>query len=256
MHKLRAFLNHLPTGPVNRGFLGEWAVTIIVVLFGWTTLLQAYVIPSGSMENSLLVGDHVFVDKLIYSPTEGVMKHLLPYRDVHRGDIIVFKYPLNTQVDYVKRAIGVPGDHIRFENRELILNGKKVAEPYALHVAGNFDPYRDNFPSSPPSGLRPEAREMIEANVVNGELVVPPGYVFAMGDNREDSDVSRYWGLVPRDYIEGTPIVIYWSFDAPTQDLENPNIGLDHIVDVVTHFFTKTRWQRSLQFVHAYPLGA
>ena len=97
---------------------------------------------------------------------------------------------------------------------------------------------------------------MIEANVVNGELVVPPGYVFAMGDNREDSDDSRYWGLVPRDYIEGTPIVIYWSFDAPTQDLENPNIGLDHIVDVVTHFFTKTRWQRSLQFVHAYPLGA
>src|SRR6516165_8225591 len=124
MHRLRAFLNQLPTGPVNRGFLGEWAVTIIVVLFGWTTLLQAYVIPSGSMQNSLLVGDHVFVDKLVYSPNGGFAKHLLPYRDVRRGDIIVFRHPVEPGTDLVKRAIGVPGDHIHLVNKQLILNGK------------------------------------------------------------------------------------------------------------------------------------
>jgi len=256
MQIVRNWLSWVPQGPVRRSFIGEWVVTILMVLFGWTTLLQAYVIPSGSMENSLLVGDHVFVDKLVYSPHDGPASHLLPYHDVRRGDVIVFKYPLNIQVDYVKRAIGVPGDHIRFVNRQLILNGKAVAEPYARHIADNFDPYRDSFPSDPPPSLRPQAADMLRNDVVNGELVVPPGYVFAMGDNREDSDDSRYWGLVPRDNIEGTPIVIYWSFDAPTEDLENPNIGIGHIVDVTTHFFTKTRWGRFFQFVHGYPLGS
>jgi signal peptidase I len=256
MPKIRKWSGYIPTGPVSRGFVAEWAVTIILVLFGWTSLLQAYVIPSGSMEDSLLIGDHVFVDKLLYAPMDGVTKHLLPYRDVQRGDIIVFRYPLNIKVDYVKRAIGVPGDHIRFENKQLILNGKRVVEPYALHIPGNVDPYRDNFPSDPPEyGVRPQALEMLQKDVVNGELVVPPGYIFAMGDNREDSDDSRYWGLVPRENIEGTPIVIYWSFEAPSEDLENPNIGLGHIVDVAEHFFTRTRWRRTLQFVHPYPLG-
>ena len=242
------------TRDVHRGFVAEWTVTIVLLLFATTTLVQAFVIPSASMEDTLLIGDHVLVDKLVYAPAGPVSRHLLPYREPQRGDIIVFRYPLNIQEDYVKRAIGVPGDHIRLQNKQLILNGHPVNEPYAIHATSYIDTYRDNFPSSPNPGLRPRAMEMIENDVVNGELVVPAGSVFAMGDNRDDSDDSRYWGLVPRENIVGTPVIIYWSFEAPTQDLTNPNIGLDHIVDVIAHFFTKTRWNRTFKLIRGYPL--
>jgi signal peptidase I len=241
---------------VRRGFVAEWAVNILVLLFGTTSLLQAFVIPSGSMEGSLLVGDHVVVDKLTYSPAGGaITNHLLPYRDVRRGDVIVFRYPLDMRIDYVKRAIGLPGDRIRLVNKQLILNGKPVAEPYAQHIHGSINPYRDNFPGvAPMEPLRPRAAAMLRDHVVNGELLVPLGYIFAMGDNRENSDDSRFWGLVPRENIIGTPVVIYWSFDAPTEDLVNPNIGIDHVIDVVTHFFTKTRWNRTFQLIRPYRL--
>jgi signal peptidase I len=253
------------TQEVHRGFIAEWVVTIVLLLFGTTTLVQAFVIPSASMVGTLLIGDHVLVDKLVYSPPGAVSGHLLPYRDVRRGDIIVFRYPANISMDYVKRAIGVPGDHIHFENQELILNGHKVKEPYTRHSAPTPDPYRDNFPAAPPGipQLQPDQyryketlglQEMLENHVVNGELVVPPGFVYAMGDNRDDSDDSRYWGLVPRENIVGTPLIIYWSYDAPTADLTNGNIGFDHIVDVVSHFFTKTRWSRTFKLIHGYPL--
>ena len=241
--------------PTHRGIVAEWTVTIILLLFGTTTLLQAFVIPSGSMEDTLLVGDHVLVDKLTYSPADSVTRHWLPYRDVRRGDVIVFRYPLNISVDFVKRAIGLPGDHVRLENKQLILNGRPVVEPYALHIEGSTDRYRDNFPADPPAGLRPQAMAMVERYVVNGELVVPRGFLFAMGDNRENSDDSRFWGLVPRENVRGTPLLIYWSFEAPTEDLANPNIGIGHIVDVATHFFTKTRWARTFHLVRGYPLG-
>lgn len=240
---------------VPRGFAGEWAVNVILLLFGTTTLLQAFVIPTGSMESTLMVGDHVLVDKLTYSPSDKVTQHWLPYRDVQRGDIIVFRYPLNIASDFVKRAIGLPGDRIRLENKKLILNGKAVDEPYALHIEGSSDAYRDNFPSAPAGfDVKPRAVEMLQRNVVDGELVVPAGFVFAMGDNRDNSEDSRYWGFVPRENIRGTPLLVYWSYDAPSEDLLNPNIGVDHIVDVVAHFFTKTRWSRTFRLVHSYPL--
>ena len=243
------------THEVQRGFIAEWTVTIVLLLFATTTLVQAFVIPSASMVGTLLIGDHVLVDKLVYAPPGPISRHLLPYRDVRRGDIIVFRYPLDIKEDYVKRAIGVPGDHIRFVNQHLILNVKPVNEPYTLHSSGYPDLYRDNFPMAPPNmPLRPRAAEMLENHVVAGELVVPPGFVFAMGDNRDDSDDSRYWGLVPRQNIEGTPLIIYWSFEAPTQDLTNGNIGLDHIIDVVIHFPTKTRWSRTFKLIRGYPL--
>ena len=238
---------------IRRGFVGEWVVTFIFLLFGTTSLLQAFVIPTSSMEGTLLIGDHVLVDKLTYSPQDPAAHHVLPYHDVRRGDIIVFTYPLDKTQQYVKRAIGLPGDHVRLENKRLILNGHGVDEPYAVHVPG-IDPYRDNFPSYVSAGLRPQALDMLSKYVVNGELVVPTGYIFAMGDNRDVSDDSRYWGLVPRDYVTGTPLIIYWSFDAPTQDLINPNIGVDHITDVVTHFFSKTRWNRTFTMPHSYSL--
>jgi len=240
----------------HRGFIGEWAVNIILLLFGTTTLLQAFVIPSGSMESTLLAGDHVLVDKLTYAPAGALTRHCLPYREVRRGDVIVFRFPLDIQVDYVKRAIGVPGDRIRLANKQLILNGKPVDEPYAIHIAAMADSYRDNFPSAVPTpDVRARGIEMLRQNVVNGELVVPPGFIFAMGDNRENSSDSRYWGLVPRENIKGTPILIYWSFDAPEEDLTNPGIGIGHLVDVGAHFFTKTRWSRTFKLVRPYPLN-
>ena len=251
---MRTRINEL-TADVQRGFIAEWAVTIVLLLFGTTTLIQAFVIPSASMVGTLLIGDHVLVDKLVYAPGGSISSKLLPYRDVRRGDIIVFRYPLNISQDYVKRAIGTPGDHIRFENKQLILNGKAVNEPYAVHSQQYPDPYRDNFPANAHAlPLRPRAAEMIEKYVVNDELVVPQGYIFAMGDNRDDSDDSRYWGLVPRENIVGTPVIIYWSFEAPTQDLVNGNIDGGHILDVVLHFFTKTRWNRTFKLTRGYPL--
>jgi signal peptidase I len=242
------------TRDVQRGFIAEWTVTIILLLFATTTLVQAFVIPSASMESSLLIGDHVLVDKLVFAPSGPASKHILPYRDVRRGDIIVFRYPVDITQDYVKRAIGVPGDRIRLLNKQLMLNGHLVNEPYVQHIFSGMEPYRDNFPSAPGPSSPPGVVDMLQNHLVNGELVVPPGFIFAMGDNRDDSADSRYWGFVPRENIVGTPVIIYWSFEAPTQDLTNPNIGIDHIVDVIAHFFTKTRWKRTFKLLRGYPL--
>jgi signal peptidase I len=239
---------------VHRGFVAEWTVTIVLLLFATTFLVQAFVIPSASMENTLLIGDHVLVDKLIYAPPGAVSRHLLPYHDVRRGDVIVFRYPRNVAEDYVKRAIGVPGDHIKLVNKQLWLNGHFVNEPYAVHTSAYMDPYRDNFPNAGETPNDPAAVYMLQHDVVNGELVVPPNYVFAMGDNRDDSLDSRYWGLVPRENIIGTPLIIYWSYEASTTDLTNPNIGLDHIFDVIIHFPQKTRWSRTFKLIRGYPL--
>ena len=239
---------------VHRGFIAEWTVTIILLLFATTSLVQAFVIPSASMVGTLLIGDHVLVDKLTYAPSGAVSRTLLPYRDVRRGDIIVFRYPLNIKEDYVKRAIGVPGDHIKLVNKQLWLNGHAVNEPYAIHSQPMIDSYRDNFPNTPNTPMGEAALDMLENHVVNGELVVPQGFIFAMGDNRDDSSDSRYWGFVPRENIVGTPLIVYWSYDAPTADLTNGNIGIDHVIDVVAHFFTKTRWARTFRLIRGYPL--
>jgi signal peptidase I len=242
------------TREIHRGFVAEWTVTIVLLLFATTTLVQAFVIPSASMEDTLLIGDHVLVDKAVFAPSGAASKRLLPYRDVRRGDVIVFRFPLNIKEDYVKRAIGVPGDRIRLINKQLMLNGHMVNEPYVKHITSYMDTYRDNFPQPPNSSLPPNAVDMLQNHVANGELVVPPGHIFAMGDNRDDSLDSRYWGFVPRENIVGTPLIIYWSYEATTQDLTNPNIGIDHIIDVATHFFTKTRWKRTFNLIHGYPL--
>src|SRR4051812_39905816 len=147
-----------------RNSVAEWAVTILLLLFGTTTLVQAFVIPTGSMEDSLLIGDHLLVDKLTYSPPGPVSKNLLPYRNVQRGDIIVFRYPVDIRQTFVKRVIGVPGDHLRIENKQTWLNGHKVDEPYKIHKTDYIDSYRDNFPSTPNQRLLGKADEMLEKN--------------------------------------------------------------------------------------------
>ena len=243
-----------PKPEPQRGFIAEWTVTILLLLFGTTALVQAYVIPTGSMEDTLLIGDHLLVDKLAYAPSGPVSKRVLPYDAIERGDIIVFRYPVDIQQTFVKRAIGVPGDHLRVVDKHLILNGKPVDEPYVYHKTDYIDSYRDNFPGEAGGHAPDAAMDMLQNHVQNGDVVVPPGYYFAMGDNRDSSLDSRYWGFVPRDNIIGKPLIIYWSYDAPTDALTNPAIGVDHLVDLIKHFPTKTRWRRTFQLIHGYPL--
>jgi signal peptidase I len=248
-HPFKTLRNDVP-----RGVVAEWTVTIILLLFGTTTLVQAFVIPTGSMEDTLLVGDHLLVDKLAYAPAGSITRNVLPYEEVHRGDIIVFRYPINIKDTFVKRVMGVAGDHLHLVNKKVYLNGHMLNEPYVVHKTEYIDSYRDNFPTDPNVPLYPPAQAMLKDNVVNGDVVVPNGYYFAMGDNRDSSLDSRYWGFVPRENIIGKPLIIYWSYDAPTEDLASPNIGFNHIIDVGLHFFSKTRWSRTFNLIHGYPV--
>ena len=238
-----------------RGTIAEWTVTILLLLFGTTTLVQAFVIPTGSMEDTLLIGDHLLVDKLAYAPPGPMSKYLLPYSEVKRGDIIVFRYPEDIKQTFVKRVIGVPGDRIRVENKQLFLNGAPVREKYKIHKTDYYDSFRDNYPSEPNIMQRPGGlRQMLENNVVNREIVVPPNSYFAMGDNRDHSLDSRYWGFVPRENIVGKPLIIYWSYNTTTDRLAGPIISFEHIFDLATNFFTKTRWERTFRLIHAEPV--
>ena len=238
-----------------RGALSEWVVTILILLFGTTTILQAFVVPSGSMEHNILIGDHLLADKLSYAPAGSISSHFLPYTPVKRGDIIVFRWPGDIRQNYVKRVIGVPGDHIRIFHKQLYLDGRKVDEPYVEHTSPYFDPYRDDFPNVPNTPLPERAQRMLADNVVKGEIVVPPGNYFAMGDNRDNSSDSRYWGFVPRENIIAKPLIIFWSFDAPTAELSNQNpLSPAHLVDLAEHFFTRTRWSRTFKLIRGYPL--
>jgi signal peptidase I len=242
-----------PEGPRNA--ISEWAITILLLLFGTTTLVQAFVIPTGSMEDTLLIGDHLLVDKLAYAPAGNFSKYILPYENPKHGDIIVFRYPVDISQTFVKRVIGVAGDRIKIINQQIYRNGVKQTEPYVYHKNPYPDSFRDNFPSSEPNlMLLDRAREMLANNVVNGEVVVPPNSFFAMGDNRDNSLDSRYWGFVPRENIIGKPLIIYWSYDANTESLAGSSVNtlLRHFVDLGEHFFTKTRWSRTFRLIHGY----
>ena len=272
-----------PWGEKFRAQITSWVLLIIPLLFGTTTLLQAFVIPTGSMEDTLLIGDHLLVDKLAYAPAGPIGAHLLPYREPKHGDYIVFRSPADLSMTLIKRVIGVPGDRIRLVNKQVYRNGQKLYEPYTCFKTDFIDPYRDNFPAVPsgevvaggrmpasgevvaggrvlPGGRMPTSSqvtpggiEMLEHNVVDGEVVVPPGNYFAMGDNRDFSLDSRYWGFVPRANIIGKPILIYWSYEATTGELIGQPVNIDHYIDVVEHFFTKTRWRRTFLLVRGYP---
>jgi signal peptidase I len=242
----------------SRNSIAEWAVTILLLLFGTTTLVQAFVIPTGSMEDTLLIGDHLLVDKLAYAPSGPMSKYILPYEEPKHGDIIVFRYPADISQTFVKRVIGVPGDHLKMVNRIVYRNGVRLNEPYVYHKFP-YDPSRDNFPGEPTfgaEGLQAQLqRDMLENHIVNGEVVVPPNSFFAMGDNRDNSLDSRYWGFVPRDNIIGKPLLIYWSYRASTEDLAGSTVGslLTHFVDLGEHFFTRTRWDRTFRVIRGFP---
>jgi signal peptidase I len=213
------------------------------------------VIPTGSMEDTLLIGDHLLVDKLAFATEGGFSKYVLPYEHPRDGDIIVFRYPVDISQTFVKRVVGVPGDHIKIIDQAVYRNGKKLTEPYVVHKNPYPDSFRDNFPSSEANfTLLDRGREMLATNVVNGEVVVPPESYFAMGDNRDNSLDSRYWGFVPRENIIGKPLIIYWSYDATTESLASSSVNnlASHFLDLAEHFFTKTRWNRTFRLIHGY----
>jgi signal peptidase I len=231
-------------------------VTILIALFATTFVVQAFKIPSQSMEPTLLVGDHLLVNKFLFGGRGAWYEKFLPYRSIHRGDIIVFKYPFDDHPHYVKRVIGVPGDRIRIVQERVYVNGKLFQEPYVVHDTVSGDPFADNFPPADPyafqGGLRPEWVDAILNHVQNGELVVPGNRYFVMGDNRDHSWDSRYWGFVDRDAIMGRPMVIYWSVEATSEDYTDRAVSgaLRGIAETLLHLPTRTRWHRMLREVH------
>lgn len=232
-----------------RGIVSEWVLTILLLLFGTTTLVQAFVIPTGSMEDTLLIGDHLLVDKLSYAPASGLTRYLLPYTDVQRGDIVVFRYPVDIRQTFVKRVIGTPGDRIRLINKEVYLNGKRIEESYKYHKTNFIDSYRDNFPTDPNTRVDDRALDMLENHVSADEVLVPPGNYFVMGDNRDSSLDSRYWGFVPRENIVGKPLLVYWSYATRTDNLVSTGINFEHLKDLSLNFFRKTRWERTMRVI-------
>ncbi len=235
-------------------------VTVILALFGTTFVVQAFKIPSGSMENTLLVGDHLLVNRIAFAWQFGGLRHIGPYREPQRQQVLVFKFP-GTDAEaqepgehLVKRIVGVPGDRIRIVHRQVFVNGQALTEPYVHHdYPGDVMP-GDDFP--PPTGeyLRgstPEWMQDLDSHVQNGELVVPPGNYFVMGDNREHSWDSRFWGFVPRRLASGQPLLIYWSFETPEEEYTETSLAdrLTQTADLLLHFFTKTRWRRTFHIV-------
>jgi signal peptidase I len=222
-------------------------------------MAQAFVIPTGSMQDTLLIGDHLLVDKLAYAPAGAISRHLLPYEEPKHGDIIVFRYPADINETLVKRLIGIPGDRLKIVNGVVYRNGIQLNEPYVYHKY-EYDPALDNFPNPccrpvKEDLARDAQREMLDRNVVAGEVVIPANMYFGMGDNRDNSSDSRYWGFVPRENIIGKPILIYWSYRASTSDLSGESAGsmIAHFVDLGQHFFTRTRWERTFKLVRGVP---
>ncbi len=241
-----------------REYFESLVITVILALFGTTFIIQAFKIPTPSMEDNLLVGDHLLVNKFAFGSPGSLLDGIMPFKDVQRGDIIVFKYPRDLTKHYVKRVVGLPGDHIRIADKQVFINGEALDEPYKIHTSppGAYaDPFRDYFPPRPHPGRRYSGVDQnpywYEDHVVENEIVVPDGRYFAMGDNRDNSSDSRYWGFVSRQEIVGKALVIYWSYETNSEAYRRTAVRdrLQQVVDLGTNFFTKTRWTRTFKII-------
>jgi len=242
-------------------YLESLLVTVLLALFGTSFVVQAFKIPSASMEGTLLIGDHLLVNKFIFGGSGAWYEKLLPYRPLERGDIIVFKYPYADHQHFVKRVIGLPGDHLKMVDQQMFVNGKPLNEPYVVHdhdQLANYDPFNTSFPPRRDQMISQQVvaesgwRETLRSYVQGDEIVVPPGKLFAMGDNRDHSSDSRYWGFVDRSAIMGRPFLIYWSVDATSNDYTQTTFfqRLAGVFDTIAHLPSRTRWSRMLHTVH------
>jgi signal peptidase I len=227
--------------------------TVVVALFLLTFVLQPFLIPSESMEHTLLVGDFLLVNKQVYAPA-GISRYLLPYRDVARGDIVVFHFPQDPRRYLVKRVVGIPGDHLRIEDGRVTVNEQQLDEPYAAFEPAAPNPFRDNFPASiyTDPAVDPVWWKQMQSLVQQGELVVPAGEYFVLGDNRNHSNDSRTWGFVPRQEIVARPLVIYFSLSRPSstdvQQAADDRLGHDRELSAKLTGFA--RWKRIFHVVH------
>jgi signal peptidase I len=245
--------------------LASICAVLAVGLFVMTFIFQNFEIPSPSMEKTLLIGDHVLVDRVSLAPPSR-WAPFVHYREVRRGDIIVFfkPHPESPDLYLVKRCVGLPGDRIHLRDGVLYLNGVAQNEPYAAMPRDDGDPsdayvpYRDDFPSDL-EGIDQAASQNnasrwaldLPNHIVDGDLIVPPGAVFAMGDNRTQSLDGRFWGFVPRENIVGRPMFIYWSFLTPSDQIDKTALSdrLAFMGHILTHFFSETRWSRTFHIV-------
>jgi len=241
-------------------FIASICSVLVLGLFALTFIFQNFEIPSASMVKTLLIGDHVLVDRMTLAPPTK-WAPFVHYRDVKRGDIIVFFKPVvdtpgGDHIFLVKRVIGIPGDRIHLRNGIVYLNGQPQDEPQAAKPGEDgYFPYRDDFPSVPPSQAADVTAEWsveLPTHIQGDDLVVPPGHYFAMGDNRPLSLDSRYWGFVPRENIVGRPLFVYWSFITPENQIDKTSIGdrVSFIAHIIIHFFDETRWNRTFHKIN------
>ena len=220
-----------------REYFESIVIAVILALFIRTFVVQAFKIPTGSMENNLLIGDHLLVNKFTFGPTASPFERaLLPVGTVKRGDVLVFKYPVEPDRDFIKRVVGLPGETLELRQKRVYINGKALDEPYVHFLE--------------PPGASSALHEVTSSDVREqyGPVTVPSDQYFMMGDNRDNSADSRYWGFLRRDYIKGKALVIYWSYEAGREDYQEEGAGatLKGLASVFAHFFTRTRWDRML----------
>jgi signal peptidase I len=222
---------------VIREYFESIVIAVVLALFIRTFIVQAFKIPTGSMENNLLIGDHLLVNKFIFGPApSSVERLLLPLAPVKRGDIVVFKYPEEPERDFIKRVIGLPGETVEVREKKVSIDGKPLEEWYTHFLT----------PAAAPS----EFHEVTSSDVREryGPVTVPANQYFVMGDNRDNSQDSRYWGFLPRDYIKGNALVIYWSYEADRDEFQDGDT-VGGLWSVFTHFFTRTRWSRMFHLI-------
>ena len=224
--------------------------TITIAVFVITFIMQAFTIPSESMEKTLLIGDYLLVDKAHFGTGWG--RGFMPYRNIGRQEIVVFRYPVHPSMYFVKRVIGLPGDRVRLINKRVFVNGIPLDEPYVVY-SKPFDSYRDNFPDGPWWSFDIDAHWGIEFHklIEDKQLIVPQDCYFVMGDNRDDSSDSRYWGFVPRENVVGRPLVIYFSMRAPETQPLSVSLG-DKLLNLVLRFrhaYQDIRWKRVIRLV-------
>jgi signal peptidase I len=225
--------------PVKKSTVREYfesvVIAVILALFVRTWVFQAFKIPTGSMEQNLLIGDHLLVNKFLFGPAAtGLERLLLPVTDIKRGDVVVFKYPEEPERDFIKRVIGLPGETLEVREKRVYVDGRMLDEPYVYFL-------------EPPGRLTAQHESTaFDLRESYGPVQIPPDSYFMMGDNRDNSQDSRYWGFLPRSYVKGKALLVYWSYEAEREDSRDTGLGatVGRIASVVVHFFTRTRWER------------